>query len=642
MRTPLFQRFNSTEIFNAKTTPPLISTRKSRSMKQILLAMLISFLIAVNGETSTLSSDKNPQQLLNAYYVADKELLITQDIANVAQAVVNHREQYNSNIVAKAYSLLSDRAFNHGDLLAAFQLAKKGSQLSNIDVTVQLNLLLKMARGYYAQGNYIELKNTSQKAAWLAEQANNMNYHLQALAYSVVAYALSADYSLAITELNRVEILLAQSQRNIDQITLLEIIAQAHFYLSEYDNTVEILNRVLKLRTDMPKTPAIARSYKLLANAYYQLQQFDDAYNAFWQSLQFAQQFKLNIRAANAELGLGQVLYQQQQFTKAKQRLENARNVFNQHNLLRLELSAQISLVKVLYQLNQTEEADAMLLSAQSLAENVVLLPQQIELFLLLTDYYIKQHKLPQAITMQKRYLSLYQDFYPNISVNNTYANAAKTTSSKTKQLALNIAEQSQLSLEFNDKYRQQQLFIILLAVALFCSVIVIIYDRFKLHRQQLHRGYDEIEIPPTHLAQPAETKRWYQQQYKMARKYQYNISIAYLEIENWQELNFHFNRKILADVSQALAKIINENLDEEDYAGVISAGEYLFLCPHQSPEQIEIKFTRIKQAIKTRFFVNLADYSVKIRYSIDAPTIQDIDPYVFLSRLSEGTSSAK
>jgi GGDEF domain-containing protein len=123
-----------------------------------------------------------------------------------------------------------------------------------------------------------------------------------------------------------------------------------------------------------------------------------------------------------------------------------------------------------------------------------------------------------------------------------------------------------------------------------------------------------------------------------MARKYQYNISIAYLQIENWQELSFHFSGKILTDISKALAIIINESLDEEDYSGVISAGEYLFLCPHQSPEQVLAKFTAIKQAIKTRFFANLGDYSVKIRFSIDSPNIQDIDPYVFLSRLSECT----
>jgi GGDEF domain-containing protein len=127
-----------------------------------------------------------------------------------------------------------------------------------------------------------------------------------------------------------------------------------------------------------------------------------------------------------------------------------------------------------------------------------------------------------------------------------------------------------------------------------------------------------------------------------VARKYQYNISVAYLKVENWQELNFRFNRKVLADVSQVLATIINENLDAEDYAGVISDGEYLFLCPHQTPEQVLIKFTRIKQAIKTRFFANLGNYSVNVIFSIAAPSIQDIDPYVFLSRLSECSAIEK
>jgi tetratricopeptide (TPR) repeat protein len=156
-----------------------------------------------------------------------------------------------------------------------------------------------------------------------------MNYHLQALAYSVVAYALNDDYALAVKELTKVESILSQNQQCVDQITLLEIIAEAHFYLSEYDNAVELLNHVLQLRTDMSKTARIARSYHLIAYAYYQLQQYDDAYNAFWQSLQFAKQYKSPICAAYAELVLGQVLYQQQQFTLAKMRFLNAQAVFN-------------------------------------------------------------------------------------------------------------------------------------------------------------------------------------------------------------------------------------------------------------------------------------------------------------------------
>ena len=40
--------------------------------------------------------------------------------------------------------------------------------------------------------------------------------------------------------------------------------------------------------------------------------------------------------------------------------------------------------------------------------------------------------------------------------------------------------------------------------------------------------------------------RKQYFPQYKAARKYQYNIAIGYLIIENWQELNFHFNQKTL------------------------------------------------------------------------------------------------
>lgn len=597
-------------------------------------------LTSLSNQATETNNAVNYDQVINDYYALNKELLLTEDVVDTSQYVVNNRNEFSANTIAKSFSLLSDVAFNRGNFLVAFQFAQYGGEIDKIDIELQLDLMLKMARGHYAQGNYIQLQDASQGAAWLAEQASNMNYHLQALAYSAVAYALSAEYEQAVKTLNKVETLLSKNIANVDQITLLEIIAQAHFYLSEYNNTLELLTHVIKLRTDMARTEGIVRSYHLVANAYYQLEQYDDAYNAFWQSLQFAKQYNLVIHAAYAELGLGQVLLAQQQFTSAKARLLNAQLIFNQDNLVRVKLSTKISLVKTLFALGEQAEAESMLISAQALAENIVLSPQQIELYLLLTDYYIAKNNFAQAIKMQSRYLSLYRNLYPNISVKDSFARAAISTSDKAKKLALNLAEQSQLSLKFNEKYTAQKRLIILLASLLSCSIIFIIFCRFQAHRQQLNRNYDEIELLQNQLAQPVQTKRWYQQQYKIARKYQYEISIAYLKVENWQELNFRFNRKILADISQVLATIINENIDEEDYAGVISPGEYLFLCPHQTQEQAMIKFSRIKQEINTRFFVNLGDYSVKVAFSVESPNIQDIDPYVFLSRLSECSGS--
>jgi hypothetical protein len=117
------------------------------------------------GSSGRISSDKNYRQLLDTYYLQDKELLMTQDVIDVAQAVVNNPNQYSHNRVAKAFSLLSDVAFNRGNLSVALQLAQDGRETEQTDVNLQLDLLLKIARGYYAQGKYIQLRETSKTAA---------------------------------------------------------------------------------------------------------------------------------------------------------------------------------------------------------------------------------------------------------------------------------------------------------------------------------------------------------------------------------------------------------------------------------------------------------------------------------------------
>lgn len=607
---------------------------------RILLCICLSYFLALSSQATVFDAKTNYRKLLNNYYTQDKESLIYQDVVKASQAVVSNRKKYSRDIVAKAFSLLSDTAFNRGDLVVALQFAQYGVSIEKIAVMIKLDLLLKVARGYYSQGKYIELRDISQEAAWLAEQAGNMNYHLQASAYSVVAYALSADYTLAAAELNKVEQLLAQNQHIVEQVTLLEILAEAHFYLAEYDNVTELLNRVLKLRVEMSKMKGVAKTYHLLAEAYFQLHQYDNAYHAYFESKQFSSKYGLNIRSSYAELGLGKVLYQQQNFAQAKEHLVRALAIFERYNLTRTKLSTQIILAKVYYGLNEPEQAIRFLLLAENLAEKIVLTPQQIELYLLLSKYYQSGNQLQQVVAAQQKYIELYKTFNPGGNTKSVVAATAANTSDKTQKLALNLAENSELSLRFSKKFQRQKLLITILTIVLSLLALFYAFKRFRRYRKKLHQGYDDVELSNNQLARPVKTKQWYQQQYKIARKYQYNISVAYLVVENWQELSFHFSTKILDDVYQAIAIIVNEHLEEEDFSGEISAGEYLFLCPYQSTEEVLIKLTRIQQAIKTRFFANLGDYSVKISFSVASPNIQDIDPYVFLSRLSDNAGA--
>ncbi|NQY33965.1 MAG: hypothetical protein HRT37_03145 [Alteromonadaceae bacterium] len=80
----------------------------------------------------------------------------------------------------------------------------------------------------------------------------------------------------------------------------------------------------------------------------------------------------------------------------------------------------------------------------------------------------------------------------------------------------------------------------------------------------------------------------------------------------------------------------MNKFVGEFDYAGLINEGEYLILCPYQTNQDIKTKFEKISEAIETISFANLGDYSLKINYSFDSPNVQDIDPFIFLSKLSE------
>lgn len=609
-------------------------------MIRLLLPVLLGCLFVLSCEVKALESNVNYAKLLDSYYSQDEESIIYQDVLDVAKIIVNSRKNYSSDVIAKAFSLLSDIAFNRGDLVTALQFAEYGIDVEKRDILVKLDLWLKLARGYYSQGKYTQLKEISKKSADLAEQLGNVNYYLMAKTYSVIAYALSADYNLAVSELSKVEYQLSQNQHLIDQIGLLEIIAQAHFYLAEYDYAIGLLNRVLTLRVEMSKKKGLARTYHLIATAYYQLHQYDNAYNAYWESRTFALTYDLNIRASYAELGLGEVLLQQQNFTQAKVYLVNAQATFGQHNLLQAKLSTLIALVKVYEVLNEPKKAVHSLLKAEYLADKITLMPQQIELYLLLAKYYRATNKFQQAFEAQRSYINFYQGVSFDFKVRNAMATIAMNASNRRKNIALNLTQESELSAEFSDKYKRQKLLIIFLAIAVSCFGFSYIVKNFRRYRNKLQRSYDEIELPKNQLAPPVRTKLWYQQQYKIARKYQYEISIGYLIVENWQELNFHFRAKILTDVYQSIALIVNENLEKEDYAGEISAGEYLFLCPHQNTEQMLIKMVRIKEAIKAIFFANLGEHSVKISFLVDSPNIQDIDPYVFLSRLSDRTNA--
>ena len=72
----------------------------------------------------------------------------------------------------------------------------------------------------------------------------------------------------------------------------------------------------------------------------------------------------------------------------------------------------------------------------------------------------------------------------------------------------------------------------------------------------------------------------------------------------------------------------------------MLDEGEYLLLCPHQSGHEVEEKLRKLTESIKVRFFANLGEFSVNITFTYGVPGVQDIDPYVFLAKLTDTTDN--
>jgi|GEM_PF-759046 len=610
-----------------------------RVEKIVILLLLCLFSFSSVSANQTVVADSEVEENIHKvqlYLSMDKETLPYEEVVALSSSIIQNRKLYTGNIVAKVYVLLADAATNKGDVARAFQFARDGLSLTSIDRSIRLNLLLKVAAGYYVKGKFHQVHSVAEQVIDLSEQQIDIQYRLIALSYRAVAFALMAQHEKALTDLQTVENLILKYQQFADHIELLEILAIAHYYLGDYHTAITIHQKLLKLRSGLSRTDNIENTYYNLAGAYRQLGKLDDAYHAYWEAKKHAEESHSPIRIAYAQLGLGEVQLLQADYALAFDSLSRAEKLFQGQNLTKPYLSALIALAKAALHTGRQDYAYQLLSQAELLAENIELTSEQIDLYQLLSDMYEAERDYEKSLTLLNKYFVLYQQF--NISkISSTIAiENEKLASNKSRELAIKLAEKSELRADFSRKFQRQQKVIFVLVSLIVIMLFIFVWLWFKRRARQLNLAYDEVEKPAHHLASPTETKLFYQTAYKMARKYEYPLAIGYMSVENWKELSYRFNKKTINEVAKTIATLINEYVGEFDYAGLINEGEYLFLSPHQSNLDMQIILEKLAKALEVRFFANLGEFSVNIQYAFDTPSIQDIDPYIFLSRLSE------
>lgn len=612
--------------------------RLLKLISQTLIAISF-FLHSANAQTTTddpLENVSGNLAKIEAFLKLDSETLPHDKVLTLTNHIIKQRHYYEQTTLAKAYILLADIAINRGDLAKAFQFSQDGLSLNISEPIIKLNLLLKAASGYYAKGKFQQVKSVADDIILIAKDESLINYRLKALGYRAVVYALVVDYPNALQDLRQIERILDLHQEFLDHIDLLEILATAHHYLSDYETAISIHLKLLNLRYRFSKTSEIGNSYFALAAAYRQLNRLDDAYDAFWQTQQEALKTNSPIKQAYAELGLGEVLFIQNNPQQAFEHLTKAEKLFSGRNLSKPYLSTLIFLAKVNLALNNKDIAHNQLIRAEYISKHLDLSVEQIELYQLLSKMYADQKQQNKAWYMLNKYITLYRQF--NDQRHSIFEQQRQTqqASQQNRKVTLQLALKSELQAQYAEKFRKRKRTTDILIIIVIALLFILVLTKLQMRKKRLSDSHDEIEQPLHVLPNSRQTKQLYQKSYKMARKYQYKFSVAYLIIHNWQELTFKCNKKELKEVTHTIASVINEYKGEFDSAGLLNSGEYILIFPHQEKEQVQKLVDALTEALKVRFFANLGEVAVNINYALDTLNIQDIDPFIFLSRLTE------
>ncbi len=569
------------------------------------------------------------------FYQMEKLALPFDAVIKLATQVVRNRLDYDPNTLAKTYALLADIASIKGESSRAFQLASFGLTYKPIASEVKLDLKLNLASGYFYNSEYEALVEYIEEVVTLAERENNQEYTVIALAYRAMANAFLGAHDKSLEDLLAVEKVIESNEALFNYIELYEILARSQCYLGNSEVALSLYDKILDKRFEANKLVGIESTYAQLAQVYLKDAQLDDAYNAFWESKNYAIQFQLPIRVAYAELGLGKVMIKQQRYEKAFKSLVEAESLFKAQNLNTPYLDTLINLVVASQATGREQFSSSLLLQAEQIAQVTPAAPGLALLYQLLANYYeqnnqpqkaigfLKQHIVTEKLAMSKKAVIGKQTAHPQ-------------REQQSKFQALKVVEINENKNKFSGEiYRQRQHVLMLTGLCLLLMLISV-FQWLRFRSQKLNFAYDQNERPEHVLMKPVETKQLYHRVYKKARKYEFPLSVGYIEIKNWSDIVFKYNNKIVNEVAKTFATLINEYVGEFDYAGQINEGEYLLMFPHQSCDESKEKMEKLVEALKVRFFANLGEFSVNIGYSLDAPSVQDIDPYIFLSRLSE------
>lgn len=610
---------------------------------QLLSFFIVTAAFAQSSPEQAILSNQ-VQKLLKV----NDEMVDRDTVKYLLEKIINNRQHYSNDILAKVYLLSARGASKQGNINQVFEFAQHGLAVNSLDKKVKLALLLKLADVYIARKHYKKLLELTQVAVKNSEVTGSIKYQLLSLSYRSVALSMLGKHQGALADLQQVEQGISKSELT-EYIELLTILALAYHHLGDYQTSLTMQLKILKSKFEMGQKNNIAQTYLYLGYAYFNLQRFDDAYNAYWESKKAAQKSDSPINVAHANKGLGLTLIKQKQFHQALVPLQQAIEIFSQHNIQSERIETSVALVSAKLSVKQTLDGYNLLIEVIKLLDGKDISLKYAGFYRMVAEMHFVKKNYQVAYRWQEKHSQVLLDKLKDKNKSSqivqrfpflALGQALKVEPiEESKRLAVKLAESSELSSSFTEKYQKQRVIITSLS-ALVCLLLVTLVGFFlRLRAQKMNLAYEEMEKPSYAIAAPMQTKFNYQLAFQKARQFKYSLNVGYLIVDNWQELVFHFNKKSINEVTKEIASLINDHISEFDYAGLLNEGEYLLLFEHQSSQEVSVKLDNLVQAINTRAFANLGDFSVTMKYSLNTPDFKDIDPYLFLARIAESVN---
>ncbi|MBU2870133.1 hypothetical protein KO502_05445 [Colwellia sp. E2M01] len=609
--------------------------------KVVLFLLFMMNDVKANHSLEHISLSNQVQQLLT---VSD-EKVPAETVNLLADKIFENSDHYSNDVIAKISFLSAVVASNRGNINNVLFFAERGLAANCVDKRINVSLLLKLAEVYVAEKQYTQLLDLTKKVIEESMFIANVKYNLIALSYRSVAFSMLGQHKQALENLQKVEQGIDNSELS-EQIELLTILALAYHNLRDYQTSLTMQLKILKLRFELNQKNNIDQTYLYLGYAYFYLQRFDDAYNAFWEAKQSAELKFAPINVAQAEKGLGVVLLTQKNYRASLLHLQKANEVFLKYNMLVPHIESSVALAKAKLSTNEKSEAYALLTEVIVRLAGTDISLEYSGFYRMVAEMYFAQQEYQIAYQWLDKYSQVtLAKFNSNKKTANLLTSMPRNKMNdidnssprqESKRLAVKLAETSELSGSFVGKYNKQRLLIISLSISVVVLFIVLIISFIRLRAQKVNLAYDEAERPSYIMHNPTQTKFHYQSSFKKARNFRYPLGVGYLTIDNWQELTFHFNQKIIKEVIKEISSVINQQIDEFDYAGLLSENEFLLLFEYQNNQAVDEKLKKIAQAINTRSFASLGEFSIVIKFSLNTPGFKDIDPYLFLGSVTE------